>query len=287
MRCSPTSGPVNWPRVTDAKRSLFAELVKDGLDEHEARWLVEEFAPRQNLDALRAAVTRRQAGEPIQYVIGHWPFRSLDLDVDSRVLIPRPESEELVGVALGELTRLEVGAPLIMDLGCGSGAIGLALASELAQRGTVATLIAVDESSDALDVARQNARKHHVKGVSFVRSSWYENLDESLRGRVDLIVANPPYVGADEFEGLDPVLRHEPRGAIVANDAEDLVGFEDVALIIEGAPTWLSSRGVLICEHSNVHRDGVLGAARGSGFVRCDDLDDMAGHPRILVARRS
>ncbi len=261
--------------------------MKDGLDEREARWLIEEFAPRQNLDALRAAVTRRQAGEPIQYIIGHWPFRSLDLDVDPRVLIPRPESEELVGVALGELLRLEVGAPLIMDLGCGSGAIGLALVSELAQRGTVATLIAVDESGGALDVARQNARKHHLQGVSFVRSTWYADLDESLRARVDLIVANPPYVGADEFEGLDPVLRHEPRDAIVANDAEGLAGFEDVGLIIEGAPTWLSPQGILICEHSYVHRDGVLDAARTAGFVRCDDVNDMAGHPRILVAHRS
>jgi release factor glutamine methyltransferase len=273
--------------VTGVKRSLVAELVAGGLDEHEARWLVEEFATGENLDALRAAVQRRQAGEPIQYVVGHWPFCSLDLDVDPRVLIPRPESEELVGVALRELTSRGVVAPLIMDLGCGSGAIGLALVSELAQRGNVATLIAVDESSDALDVARQNARKHRLAGVSFVCSSWYEDLDESLLGRADLIVANPPYVGTNEFEELDPVLRHEPLGAIVAADAQDLVGFEDVAIIIAGARQWLGPQGILICEHSNVQRDGVLGAARNAGFERCDDLDDMAGHPRILVARRS
>lgn len=279
----------NWPRVTGANRDLVAELVHDGLDACEARWLVEEFAPvgeHDGFSALRAAAQRRRNGEPIQYVIGHWPFRSLDLDVDTRVLIPRPESEELVGVAMTELANTNVVAPVFMDLGCGSGAIGLALLSELAERGLAATLVAVDESIDALGVASDNALKHRLHAVSFVQSSWYGNLDESLRGRFDLIVANPPYVGVEEFQELDSVLRHEPLGAIVANDAHGIVGFEDLEIIIAGAPQWLGSRGVLICEHSNGHRDAVIDAAKRAGFDSFDDLDDMAGHPRILVARR-
>jgi release factor glutamine methyltransferase len=273
--------------VTDANHSLVGELVDEGLDKREARWLVEEFVIDENLDALRAAVQRRKNGEPIQYVIGHWPFRTLDLDVDPRALIPRPETEELVGVALAELACSDAVAPLIVDLGCGSGAIGLALLSELADRGIAATLVAVDESNDALAVARQNALKLALHGVSFVKSTWFDDLDVSLRGRVDLIVANPPYVGADEFQELDPVLRHEPSGAIVAADAQGVVGFEDLGIIIAGAPEWLGPRGVLVSEHSNVHRDAVREAAEKAGFQRCDDLDDMAGHPRILVARRS
>ena len=276
--------------MTGVNHDLVAELVESGLDAREARWLVEEFVSGdefEDLSTLYAAARRRRDGEPIQYVIGHWPFRSLDLDVDPRVLIPRPESEELVGVALSELAQGNVRAPVIMDLGCGSGAIGLALLRELVERGVAATLIAVDESGDALGVARENAIKHDLHAVSFVQSSWFEDLDESLRGRVDLIVANPPYVGVLEFEDLEDVLRHEPLIAIVASDAHGVVGFEDLDVIISGALGWLSPSGTLICEHSNVHRTAVIEAATRAGFNSVDDLDDMAGHPRILVARRT
>ncbi len=105
-------------------------MVATGLEPREARWLVEEFVPAGDSDAraaLAAAAARRRAGEPLQYIIGHWPFRSLDLDVDARALIPRPETEELVEVALGELAAHSVATPLIVDLGTGSGAIGLSL----------------------------------------------------------------------------------------------------------------------------------------------------------------
>ena len=273
--------------MTAAKRELVAELVAEGLERREARWLVDEFATCDDLDKLRSAVERRRSGEPIQYVLGHWPFRSLDLDVDGRVLIPRPETEELVDVAMKELARQGAAAPAIMDLGCGSGAIGLALLGELAQRGVAATLVGVDESEDALVVARANALKHDLQDARFVRSSWFDDVDEALRGTVDLIVANPPYVGADEFERLDAVLRHEPLGAIISNDSGGVVGFEDLATIIASAPGWLAAKGVLVCEHSNLHRDAVLDAARHAGFTGFEDLDDMAGNPRILVARRS
>jgi release factor glutamine methyltransferase len=265
-----------------------ADLVEEGIAAHEARWLVEEFTSDGALDeaALAAAAQRRLRGEPIQYVIGHWPFRSLDLEVDPRVLIPRPETEELVEVALTMLAHMDVPAPLIVDLGCGSGAIGLSLVAELGDRGVVATVVALDESSEALDVARANARRHGLDGVSFVRSSWFDDLDVSLRGRVDLIVANPPYVGNDEFAQLDPVLRHEPRRAIVADDKNGVAGFDAVQHIIAEAPAWLAPHGVLVCEHANVHRDAVLDAAARAGFGQYEDRDDLAGHPRVLVARR-
>jgi release factor glutamine methyltransferase len=274
--------------VTGVNKDLVAELVRDGLDPREARWLVEEFVPGADADAvvaLRLGARRRLDGEPLQYVIGHWPFRSLDLDLDRRVLIPRPETEELVGVAMTELASTAAKAPVIMDLGCGSGAIGLALLSELAERGVLATLVCVDESADALSVARRNALKHHLSSASFVRSSWFADVDDSLAGHVDLIVANPPYVGAAEFEELDPVLRYEPLGAIVAPDAHGIAGFEDLATIINEAPTWLGPAGVLICEHSNAQRDAVMTCATSAGFTSVQDFDDMAGHPRVLVAR--
>ncbi len=167
-RCWPTSARASWPRVTDANPDLVAELVELGLERREARWLVEEFVTRRRPRRDRLVLQRRRSvastGEPLQYIIGHWPFRSLDLDVDPRVLIPRPETEELVDVApwANWPRRGHAGARCIFDLGCGSGAIGLALLDELRSRGVVATLVALDESRDALDVARANARKHQL-----------------------------------------------------------------------------------------------------------------------------
>lgn len=266
-----------------------SELVAAGLDQREARWLVDEFAPGGHPDAadvVRAAARRRLDGEPLQYIIGHWPFRNLDLEVDGRVLIPRPETEWLVEVALGELARRDTAAPTIVDLGCGSGAIGLALLDELRDRGLAGQLFALDESVDALVVARRNALKHSLYAVSFARSSWFTSLDRALEGRVDLIVANPPYVGESEFADLDPVLGYEPYGALVAPDADDVAGFGDLATIIAGAREWLVPGGSLVCEHGEGQRGAVLAASREAGFSEFLDLDDLAGRPRVLVARR-
>jgi release factor glutamine methyltransferase len=274
------------PNVNDG---FVVELVEAGIDRREARWLVEEFMPGgdpASRGAVLAAATRRLHGEPLQYILGHWPFRSLDLDVDPRALIPRPETEELVDVALRELASAAVPAPLIVDLGTGSGAIGLSLVSELLTRGVAASLIAVDESDDALALARQNARKHGLGAVSFVHSSWFSSLDLSLRGRVDLIVANPPYVGENEFGGLDPVLRHEPRGAIIAPDLVGVTGFADLDIVVREAHAWLAPGGALVCEHGENHRRAVLELTDVMGYRFAEDLDDLSGRPRILVARR-
>jgi len=267
--------------VTDARAARAAELVGAGLEPREARWLVEEFVDGE---ALERATARRLRGEPLQYVIGHWPFRSLDLDVDARALIPRPETEELVEVAVGELAT-RGGAPTVVDLGCGSGAIGLALLYELADRGVAATLYALDESADALTLAKRNATKHGLV-ANFVLSSWFDALDDTLRGRVDLVVANPPYVGEAALDDLDPVLRHEPRDALVAPDARGVAGFADLETVITQTPAWLRPGGVLVCEHGDNQRDAVLELATLAGFGSVVDLDDLAGLPRILVARR-
>jgi len=272
----------------DANSYLVTELIDAGLDRREARWLVEEFSPtnHESIAAMRVAARRRVDGEPIQYVLGHWPFRSLDLDLDSRVLIPRPETEELVGHAFDELMQRRLKDPLIVDLGCGSGAIGLSLLFELRQLGSNATLVAVDSSRDALEVTRSNAVKHGLGGVTTVHSSWFDSLDESLLGRVDLIVANPPYVGATQFATLDPVLGYEPFAALVSEDTPFAEGFHDLGVIIGQSGPWLVANGLLICEHGNMHRPAVLQAARDAMFTDVRDLDDMFGNPRFLIAKR-
>jgi release factor glutamine methyltransferase len=274
----------------NASLALENELVAAGLARREAHWLVEEFSPGgtpTDRVALDTAARRRLAGEPLQYVLGHWPFRDLDLDLDARVLIPRPETEELVGYALAALAEDPAGAPLIVDLGCGSGAIGLALVTELAARGVAATLVGVDRSPEALEVARRNAAKHQVTSASFVRSAWFNDVDASLRGRVDLVVANPPYVGAEEFAGLDSVLGFEPREALVAADEAGVTGFADVAHLLREVPEWLAPGGHVVIEHGGSQGAAALEAARAAGLVEVSDHVDLAGWPRVLVARRA
>lgn len=287
MLSSPTSVRASWPRVTDASRQFVEDLVTRGLERREARWLVEEFAPGGDFDAERAvlaAADRRLRGEPLQYIIGHWPFRQLDLDVDPRVLIPRPETEELVELALRELAAMDSATPLIADLGCGSGAIGLALLDELAQRGVTASLIAVDASSDALAVAKRNALKHGLHRVSFVESNWFDGLDESFHTSFDLIVSNPPYIAEGEMASLEAVLSFEPRSALVAGD-DGGPGMSDLATIIASAPAWLRPHGALLAEHGFSQGEAVVSLARSAGFTDVRDELDMAGHPRILVAK--
>ena len=258
--------------MTDIRPELFKELTSSGLVGREVRWLLEQFCPTGDpatRSLVERAASRRRAGEPLQYILGHWPFRNLDLDIDERVLIPRPETEQLVSLALGDLTHRDLVTPLIVDLGCGSGAIGLSLLVELEQRGALATLIGVDRSKSALTVARHNAVKHHVTRVSFLESCWFDAVDESLRRRVDLVVANPPYVGESTFEGLDPILRYEPREALVAADARGIEGFADLLTIIQNAPQWLSMSGTLICEHGEDQGTQCRDLAHESGRKPC------------------
>ena len=276
--------------MASANPALVRELVRLGLERREAGWIVEEFAPdgdRAAEPAALAAAQRRLAGEPLQYVIGHWPFRTLDLDLDPRVLIPRPETEMVVDVIVHELSSMVVSAPAIMDLGCGSGAIGLSVLVELNDRGIPATLIGVDVDGGALEVARRNAVKHQMGRASFVQSSWFDSVDDSLRGRLNLIVANPPYIGADEFELLDPVLRHEPYRALVARDADGVVGFAELARIIEAAPGWLAPDGVLVCEHGSEQGRATVSAADRAGLSMAGTVRDLTGRDRFLVARGS
>jgi len=286
MRSSPISARVSWLRVTDVKAQFVDELVARGIERREAKWIVDEFAPGGDSDAheaVRQAGERRLAGEPLQYIVGHWPFRELDLDVDPRVLIPRPETEELVGYALEVLAARDSSSPMILDLGCGSGAIGLALLQELASRGITASLIAVDESLDALAVAKRNAIKHNLLRVTFVHSNWFDALDASFQGSFDLIVTNPPYIAESEMAALDTVLSFEPRTALVAGDDEG-PGLSDLATILRQAPQWLSATGALVAEHGYTQGEALITLARNAGFVDVRDVADMAGHPRILIA---
>lgn len=240
---------------------------------------LEEPVPARAATFVEAMVARRRRGEPLQYVLGIWSFRRLELVVDRRVLIPRPETESVVEEALGELRGLGVDRPLVVDLGTGSGAIALSLALEA----PAALVWGTDRSEDALAVARANLSGMGSRVATRVRLAaghWFDALPGDLEGRVDLIVANPPYVGAAE-ELPAEVADWEPAGALVAGPT----GLEAVEEILAAAPRWLRRPGAVVLEIAPHQADRARALARGAGFEEVDVRPDLAGRLRTLVGR--
>ncbi|MDQ6784331.1 MAG: peptide chain release factor N(5)-glutamine methyltransferase [Actinomycetota bacterium] len=233
---------------------------------------------------FEARLARRMAGEPLQYVLGHWSFRNLDVLVDRRVLIPRPETEITVEVALQELDRIRAArgaGATVVDLGTGSGVIALSLASE--RHGV--TVWATDASTGALDVARANVAGmagSAAPRVRLVEGRWWEALPPALAGSVDLVVSNPPYVSSAEMSRLAPVVADwEPPAALCAGTT----GLEDVAEIVGDASRWLRRGGAAIVEIAPHQAGPVVDLARRAGLVGAEVHPDLAGRLRVLVAR--
>ncbi len=242
----------------------------------EARWL-SRYAPPGEIEAL---VERRLAGEPLQYLLGEWAFRTLTLTVDRRALIPRPETEQVVEEAL-DLLRW-VRCPVVVDLGTGSGAIALSVAAEVEE----AQVWATDVDAGALALAAEN-RARTALPVALRRGRWFAALPAELRGRVDLVISNPPYVSAEEWPALDPEVRREPKVALVAGPGTDgtpgLAAIEEVLL---GAPAWLGPAGAVVVEVAPQQAGSAAAMARRAGFADVRVARDLAGRERTVVARR-
>jgi release factor glutamine methyltransferase len=274
---------------------------------HEARFIVDEalgagagaarpaVVPAGVVAVAQGLAARRATGEPLQYVFGHWPFRNLELTVDPRVLIPRPETEQVVEVALGEARRLLGFRPatglVAVDAGTGSGAVALALATELGAD-AVDQIWASDTSVDALEVAAANLQALRAAGtcrlpsVELVEGSWLDPLPEGLRGRVDLVVSNPPYVTAGEWEGLDTEVKAEPRRALVAPPGRHgAAGLADVEAVLQQARRWLGRPGAVVVELAPQQSGVALERARQLEYDEVRIEPDLAGRDRALVAR--
>ena len=225
-------------------------------------------------------VERRAAGEPLQYVLGRWGFRGLDLLVDRHVLIPRPETEQVVEVALAESARLGR-APIVVDLGTGSGAIALSLAAE----GHPGAVWATDASPGALAVARANLvglGGSRAAKVRLALGSWWDALPESLRGHVALVVSNPPYVSTEEMATLPPVVADwEPAAALHGGPS----GLDAIEVIVGEAPDWLARPGALVVELAPHQAAAAEALAHAAGFDETRVEKDLAGRDRALVAR--
>lgn len=229
----------------------------------------------EELGAFRPLLLRRGRREPLQYIVGRTAFRELDLLTDPRVLIPRPETEQLVELVLDE----ERGRPggSVLDLGTGSGCIALSLSRE----GSFDRIVATDANPDAIEVAVRNAVR--AGGGTEVDFRVGDLFDPVADERFDVIVSNPPYVGEDEAPGLEPEVRDwEPAGALFAGPA----GYEVLDRLVAGAVSHLRPGGLLALEAGAEQTSGVAERiARSGGFLPAAVRRDLSGRRRFVFAR--
>ncbi len=225
------------------------------------------------LDRLRPLVRRRAQREPLQYILGESDFFSLKLQVDRRVLIPRPETEGLVERIIERTAGKVPGR--VLDLGTGSGAIALALA----QAFPASTVVAVERSPDALVVARKNADRNGLADrVRFVEGTWFGPLEAEI---FDLIVSNPPYLSREEWSDSQPEVReHEPFPALVAEES----GRSDLEEILCRAPAHLSAGGLLALETGIAQHTLLSERAHAAGYAGWVSAEDDSGRDRYFFA---
>ena len=276
---------------------MLATTVQQLGNAQEARWLCEhasgmdsaEFSAEQNqlvtvacAKSLHSMVRDRLSGVPLQYVMKRWAFRHLDVMVDERVLIPRPETEQVVQIALDLARKIESnGALRVVDLGTGSGVIGLSMAFELGA--DAAHVWLTDASVDALDVARANmvGIGRAAANVRVAHGSWWNALPQDLAGRIDIAICNPPYIAQDSSEVAPDVHLYEPHSALYAHDN----GLADLRTVIEGASTWLKQSGWLVLEIGYQQGADVLTMMKASGLIDAEIKQDLSGRDRIAVGR--
>ena len=222
-------------------------------------------------------VSRRANGEPIAYILGKKGFHNIELLVGPGVLIPRPETELLVEIALVEITKLNRAAK-VLDLGTGSGAIALSIASATA----LASLIATDQSAEALAIAKQNAQSLALSSrIQFAQGSWYETVGP--QDQFDVIVSNPPYIASQDPHLSQGDLRFEPESALTDYGS----GLSCLQAIISGAGKFLRSGGLVAVEHGYDQSDAVVGLMKKAGLIDVQVHHDLAGHCRAASGRKS
>ncbi|MFC1529983.1 peptide chain release factor N(5)-glutamine methyltransferase [Gemmatimonadota bacterium] len=226
-------------------------------------------------DLLEQFISRRLAGEPLQYITGEAAFRLLTLQVDRRALIPRPETEGLVEVALRLMGSNR--QALVLDAGTGSGAIALSLAVECPGW----RIVAAEVSQAALELARENADRYDVGQIEWLeaditRLDFWRHLPP-----LDLVVSNPPYVTEEEWDELPREIRdYEPKVALVAGPR----GLDVISALLEGASTRVKPGGLVVIEIGDTQGDEVMELARLNGFVDARVAPDLSARPRYLIA---
>lgn len=263
-------------RLGGVEARIDAELLLAHVLNVSRAWLYAwpEHAPdaRQS-EVFEQHVTARAGGEPVAYLTGHREFWSLDLEVTPAVLIPRPETELLVELALERIPRDR--AARVADLGTGSGAIALAIARERPQ----ASVLATDASDAALDVARRNAARLGFDNATFAQGDWCAAL---AGGRFDLIASNPPYIASDDAHLETGDLRREPRMALVSGPD----GLDAIRRIVAEATMHLATDGWLLLEHGWEQAARIRALFESHEYVGVSSIRDAAGHERVTLGKK-
>ena len=245
-------------RTIDMPRSYLFAHPEDVLDE-------------MTLERFENVIARRVEGEPMAYIMGVKEFWSHELAVSPATLVPRPETELLVDLALREIPRKAEWD--VLDLGTGSGAIAVAIASER----PMCRITAVDISEEALAVARENVRNLSLGNIELAHGNW----TAPVRGQTfNVIVSNPPYVRSDDAALLE--LQHEPQSALAAG----IDGLDAIRVLAADCGEMLADDGVLLVEHGAEQKDDVAALLEKHGWTDICCHNDLAGHPRVTVARQ-
>lgn len=251
-----------------------AEILLSFVTGKSRSWLIafdETLLSDAQLTQLNVLLARRAQGEPVAHLVGEREFWSLPLRVNDATLIPRPDTEILVEQALA---RLPAAPTRILDLGTGTGAIALAIASERPD----CQIMGVDRIDAAVALATENAERLALSNVTFALSHWFRDLPSS---RYDLIVSNPPYIDSNDEHLSQGDVRFEPRSALVAEES----GLADLRALIEQAPDWLLAGGWLLLEHGWQQGEAVRQMMMQQGYQAVATANDYGGNPRVTYGQ--
>ena len=275
---------------TDAK-ALLAHLLDQHLGWPRSTLISrnQETLPNEFLIAWKSLEAQRASGVPVAYLTGMKGFHGIELKVNESVLIPRPETELLVDLALKEMKRIHANYPnqtiQILDLGTGSGAIALAIAHACAicKVPINLSILGIDQSTAAIELACENAKAlglNHM--VEFLQSNWYDAIPDRFQTAFDVIVSNPPYIQKDDPHLQDGDLRFEPRSALT----DDGDGLSCIREIVNHAHHYLKPGGLIAIEHGYDQATEVATLLESHAFHDIGALADLAGHLRVTQARK-
>ena len=275
---------------TDAK-ALLAHLLDKHLGWPRSALISRDQEPLPNelLIAWKSLEAQRISGVPVAYLTGIKGFHGIELMVNEAVLIPRPETELLVDLALKEMERIHAKVPnqviQILDLGTGSGAIALAIAHQCAISKALINLsiLGVDQSAAAIELARENAKAlglNHL--VEFLQSNWYAAIPDRYQTTFDVIVSNPPYIQKDDPHLQHGDLRFEPKSALT----DDGDGLTCIREIVNNAHRYLKPGGLIALEHGYDQAAEVATLLESHAFREISSLADLAGHLRVTLGRK-